>query len=277
MENRYASNPNDVKHFDTEKLRREFLVEKLFEAGKLHMVYSHEDRMIIGGAIPTSEAIELAADKKALGADFFLERREVGIVNIGAKGSVKVEGESYELNSRDCLYIGLGNKNVSFTSTDANNPAKYYFISTPAHKSFPTVKGDLSKAEPNHLGELKSSNERTIYKFIHPDGIQSCQLVMGMTLLKENNMWNTMPCHTHDRRSEIYLYFDMPEDGAVFHFMGEPTETRHMVVRNEQVIISPCWSIHSGVGTSNYTFIWAMGGENQSFSDMDMVEMSMLK
>lgn len=277
MENRYAANPTDTKSYDTERLRKDFLMEGLFVPGQLNMVYSHVDRFITGGVIPIKEPVKLEADKHDIGADYFLERREIGIINIGGKGSVIVDGTEYELDNKDCLYVGLGNKEVWFKSADASNPARFYLSSTPAHKHYPTEKVAISQAEPAHLGSLANSNERTIYKYIHLNGVQSCQLVMGMTLLKPGNMWNTMPSHTHNRRSETYLYFDMPEDGVVFHMMGEPSETRHLVVRNEQAIISPSWSIHSGVGTSNYTFIWAMGGENQEFTDMDMVAMQDLK
>jgi 4-deoxy-L-threo-5-hexosulose-uronate ketol-isomerase len=277
MEIRYATNPEQTKTYDTEKLRDEYLIERLFVPGELKMVYSHVDRYIIGGVIPNGNTLQLEADKKEIGADYFLERREIGIINVGSAGVVTVDGQEYVLETKDCLYVGLGNEEVTFTSEDANSPARFYFISVPAHKQYETVKLSISEATPTHLGDISGSNERTIYKYIHPDGIQSSQLVMGMTLLKPNNMWNTMPCHTHERRSEVYFYFDMPEDGTVFHFMGQPNETRHLVVRNEQAVISPSWSIHSGVGTNNYTFIWAMAGENQSFNDMDMIEMKELK
>ncbi|PZE21367.1 5-dehydro-4-deoxy-D-glucuronate isomerase [Paenibacillus xerothermodurans] len=271
MEVRYATNPAATKTYDSETLRSEFLIENLFVPGQLNLVYSHVDRFITGGVIPTAEPIKLEADKREMGADFFLERREIGIINVGPKGSVTVDGTEYELDTKDGLYIGLGNKEVIFKSADAANPARFYLSSTPAHKNYPTVKIALSEAESEHLGSITSSNERVIHRYIHLNGVQSCQLVMGMTLLKPGNMWNTMPCHTHNRRSEVYFYFDMPEDGLVFHLMGEPSETRHLVVRNEQAVISPSWSIHSGVGTNNYTFIWAMAGENQVFHDMDMV------
>lgn len=277
MEIRYASHPNEVKKFETARLREEFLIESLFEPGRLEMVYSHVDRFITGAVIPLKKSLKLEADPKEMGAAFFLERREIGIVNIGAKGSVTVDGKRYEMASKDCLYIGLGIEEVVFDSDNADEPAKFYFNSAPAHHAYPTAKVDIANATPVHLGGIEGSNERTIYKYIHPDGIKSCQLVMGLTMLKPNNMWNTMPCHTHNRRSEVYLYFDMPSDGVAFHFMGEPEETRHLVVRNEQAIISPSWSIHSGVGTSNYTFIWGMAGENQVFTDMDVVAMQDLK
>jgi 4-deoxy-L-threo-5-hexosulose-uronate ketol-isomerase len=277
MDIRYAASPADSKAYDTERLRKEYLIHHLFVPGGLNMSYSHVDRMITGGAVPIHEPIKLEGERKDIGADYFLERREIGIINVGPKGSVTVDGKQYEMDSKDCLYIGLGNKEVSFNSADPTNPARFYFNSCPAHKMYPTEKAAISEAEPNHLGSITSSNERTIYKYIHEAGIQSCQLVMGMTLLKPGNMWNTMPSHTHNRRSEVYFYFDMPEDGVVFHMMGEPGETRHLVVRNEQSVISPSWSIHSGVGTNNYTFIWAMAGENQEFADMDAVAMQELK
>ncbi|WP_409341054.1 5-dehydro-4-deoxy-D-glucuronate isomerase [Paenibacillus sp. MBLB4367] len=277
MEIRYATNPAATKAFDTEQLRSEYLIEGLFVPGELKLVYSHVDRIITGGAIPTNGTIALEADRKEMGAEFFLARREIGIINVGPRGSVVVDGEEFIMETKDCLYVGLGKREVLFKSADNANPARFYLNSTPAHKEYPTVKAAISEAEPNHLGSITNSNERTIYKYIHEQGIKSCQLVMGMTLLKPGNMWNTMPCHTHNRRSEVYFYFDMPEDGVVFHLMGEPTETRHVVVRNEQAIISPSWSIHSGVGTSNYTFIWGMAGENQEFADMDAVAMKELK
>lgn len=277
MDIRYAVTPADSKQYDTERLRKEYLIDNLFVPGTLNMTYSHIDRMITGGAIPTKEAIKLEGERKDIGADYFLERREIGIINVGPKGIITVDGTDYEMDSKDCLYVGLGNKEVCFKSADPANPARFYFNSCPAHKQYPTEKVAISNAEPNHLGSITFSNERTIYKYIHQAGIQSCQLVMGMTLLKPSNMWNTKPSHTHNRRSEVYFYFDMPEDGVVFHMMGEPQETRHVVVRNEQSVISPSWSIHSGVGTNNYTFIWAMTGENQEFADMDAVAMQDLK
>lgn len=277
MEIRYACHPEGAKGYDTSRLREEFLIEKLFIDNEIQMVYSHVDRYITGGVLPTTKTVKLEADAKEMGADYFLERREIGIINVGGEGVITVDGVAYDMEPRDCLYIGMGSKDVTFASKEAARPARFYFNSTPAHKTYPTEKVAISKATPQHLGSLSSSNERTIYKYIHRDGVQSCQLVMGMTLLKPNNMWNTMPCHTHNRRSEVYFYFDMPEDGVVFHLMGEPQETRHVVVRNEQAIISPSWSIHSGVGTSNYTFIWGMAGENQTFEDMDMVDMKDLK
>ncbi|MBP1961561.1 5-dehydro-4-deoxy-D-glucuronate isomerase [Paenibacillus aceris] len=277
MDIRYASHPNEVKQFDTERLQSEFQINALFVPNEIKLVYSHVDRFIIGGVLPTTSTLQLQADKKEMAADYFLERREIGIINVGGRGTIAVDGTVYNMDSKDCIYIGLGSKDITFASENAAEPAKFYFNSTPAHKTYPTVKAAISEATPAHLGSINTSNERTIYKYIHLDGIQSCQLVMGMTLLKPGNMWNTMPSHTHNRRSEVYFYFDMPEDAVVFHMMGEPQQTRHVVMRNEQAIISPSWSIHSGVGTNNYTFIWGMAGENQMFDDMDAVAMKDLK
>lgn len=276
MEIRHATNPEDMKQYTTDKLRKEFLIESLFQTGEINMVYSHYDRVVVGGVIPTDKTLKLDAGD-SLRTDYFLERREIGIVNIGPKGKVIVDGEEYELNKRDCLYVGLGKKEVTFHSDDPSNPARLYFVSANAHKEYPTKVLPINDAEPTKLGSDAESNNRTIYKYIHGDGIQSCQLMMGMTLLEPNNMWNTMPAHVHDRRAEVYLYFDMEEESRVFHFMGRPDETRHLLVKNEQVILSPPWSIHSGVGTNNYTFIWAMAGENYTFKDMDFVPMEDLK
>ncbi|MDG5787873.1 5-dehydro-4-deoxy-D-glucuronate isomerase [Evansella sp. AB-P1] len=276
MDIRHTTNPEDFKHYTTERLRKDFLIEDLFVAGKINLTYTHYDRVVVGGAIPTSEGLLLDAGDN-LRTEYFLERREVGFVNIGAKGKVVVDGEEYELNKRDCLYVGLGKKEVTLHSEDASNPAKFYIVSSLAHKEYPTRVLPIAEATPTKLGSDAESNNRTIYKYIHGDGIQSCQLMMGMTLLEPNNMWNTMPAHVHDRRMEAYLYFDMDEDSRVFHFMGEPSETRHLLVKNEQAILSPPWSIHSGVGTKNYTFIWAMAGENYTFTDMDFVKMEDLK
>ncbi|SFJ49908.1 4-deoxy-L-threo-5-hexulose uronate isomerase [Halobacillus dabanensis] len=277
MEVRYATNPTDVKQYDGERLRSEFLVESLFVEGEINMVYSHYDRVITGGAVPTVKPLKLE-DQETLKTEFFLERREIGIINISdGKGKVTVDGETYELNKRDCLYVGRGNEDVQLDSVDASQPARFYLASATAHKEYPTKKLPIEDATPTKLGSDAESNNRTIYKYIHEDGLQSCQLMMGMTLLAPNNMWNTMPPHVHDRRMEAYLYFDMDEESRVFHFMGKPDDTRHLVVKNEQVVLSPPWSIHSGVGTNNYTFIWAMAGENYTFTDMDHVKMDKLK
>lgn len=277
MEMRYPSHPDKVKTFSTTQLRDEFLIPTLFTDNAIQLIYSHIDRIIVGGACPMSQTLELTADPKDIGAAFFLERREMGVVNVGGSGQVVVDGETFVMNKLDGLYIGKGAKVVQFCSHDAAHPAHFYFTSTPAHAPHPTTHIPISAAEPVHLGSIANSNERTIYKYIHPDGAQSCQLVMGVTLLEPNNMWNTMPAHTHARRMEVYFYFDIQGDNVVFHLMGEPDETRHLVIRNEQAAISPSWSIHAGMGTGNYSFIWAMAGENQTFSDMDAVAMSTLR
>lgn len=277
MERRYASHPNEVKQFDTDRLRQEFHIPTLFTPDKLELVLTHEDRLIIGGAAPVKQDVKLETDLKELGVSFFLERRELGAINVGEPGTIIVDGTEYDLNTKDCLYVGMGSKEVVFRSKDAAKPAKFYLNSAPAHKEFPTAKTTLGEADSSALGSIQNSNDRTIHRFIHADGIQSSQLVMGMTQLKTGNMWNTMPAHVHPRRMEAYMYFDLPEDAVVFHLMGEPTETRHIVMRNEQAVISPSWSIHSGVGTSNYTFIWGMAGDNKIYSDMDAVDMKDLR
>jgi len=276
MDIRYAIHPDHMKRLDTQEIRNHFLMEGLFKKDEMNMVYSHIDRIIVGGVCPTSRPLELKVTKE-LGVDFFLQRRELGIINIGLKGIVSVDGNEYVLEKKECLYIGMGPKEVTFKSSDRNSPAKFYFNSTPAHFAHPIVKLSMNDAQKLHLGAPEKANERTIYQFIHPKVLKSCQLVMGMTVLEPSSMWNTMPCHSHDRRMEVYLYFDLPDDSVVFHLLGEPRETRHIVVRNEQAVISPSWSIHSGVGTNHYTFIWGMAGENQTFTDMDEVPMSELR
>lgn len=276
MNVRNPISPTEAKSFDTEQLRKAFLIEDLFIPGEVSMTYSHFDRIISGGAVPTDKALELSGGKE-IGAASFLERRELGIINIGPAGAVTIDGTKYTMDTRDGLYVGMGAAEIKMESADRNNPAKFYLVSAPAHKSYPTKKVSLSDARQVHLGDRSESNVRTIYQYIHPDVLESCQLLMGMTLLAEENVWNTMPAHTHDRRMEVYLYFDLPDDAVVFHYMGTPDETRHIVVRNEQAVISPSWSIHSGVGTKNYTFIWGMVGENQTFTDMDHIPMDALK
>ncbi|HYG91111.1 MAG TPA: 5-dehydro-4-deoxy-D-glucuronate isomerase [Azospirillum sp.] len=273
---RHASHPDAVRGFDTQTLRDHFLVSSLFEADDIILTYSHIDRFVVGGAMPVAGPQKLEAPKE-IGAKTFLERRELGVVNVGGPGRVTVDGTAFELAPRDCLYVAMGSADVRFESLDIRQPAKFYLNSTPAHARFETMKIALAQAKQVHLGDPSTSNERTIFQMIHPDVCRTAQLVLGMTMLKPNNMWNTMPCHTHDRRCEVYFYFDLPESARVFHLMGEPTETRHVVVANEQAVISPPWSIHSGVGTANYTFIWAMGGDNQDFTDMDMVAMDALR
>lgn len=275
METRYAGSPGEFKQYDTESLRKNYLISELFKPDEIKMVYSHFDRIIIGGVSP-KKPLKLEGEKE-LRTAYFLERREMGIINVGPKGVVTVDGTEYQLNTQDGLYIGMGAREVIFSSIDPNNPAKFYFNSTPAHHHYSTEKIELSQTEASHLGSIANSNERTIHKYIHPNGVKSCQLVMGMTILKPNNMWNSMPCHLHDRRMEVYFYFNLPQEAIVFHFMGEPHETRHIIVNNEEAVISPSWSIHAGVGTTNYAFIWGMAGENQIFNDMDAVAVSDLK
>ena len=269
MEVREYSHSKDAKNYDTARLREEFLIEKVFEPGKIHGVYSMIDRIITIGVMPTDSEIKLPAFEERTKAEYFLERRELGVINIGGSGTVTVDGEEFTLDNKDCLYVGLGKKDIVFKSNDASKPAEFYINSCPAHKEYPTVKGVKAEANPVELGAKETCNERTIFQFIHENGIQSCQLVMGFTELKPGSIWNTFPPHTHDRRMEVYFYFDMPEDQVVMHFMGKPEETRHIVMRNKQAVISPSWSIHSGAGTAAYTFIWGMCGENKEFTDMD--------
>ena len=276
MDIRYAIHPDHMKRLDTNEIRKHFLMDRLFEKDKLNMVYSHIDRVIVGGVCPADNELQLKITKE-LGVDFFLQRREMGVINIGSKGVVFVDGKEYILEKKECLYIGIGSKEVSFKSSDRNNPAKFYFNSTPAHSAYPIIRLSTKDAQSLQLGSPEKANVRTIYQFIHPKVLNSCQLVMGMTVLEPNSMWNTMPCHTHDRRMEVYLYFDLPDDALVFHLLGEPQETRHIVMRNEQAVLSPSWSIHSGVGTNHYTFIWGMAGENQTFTDMDEIPPSGLR
>jgi len=276
MEIRNAINPQYARSITTECLRQEFLVRGLFIPGELKLVYSHFDRIIIGGICPR-KPLSVQVSREIIGSDYLLERREMGIINIGSRGTVNVDGKEYMLDRKDGLYIGMGTRNIQFSSENPNDLAKFYLNCATAHKTYPTEKIELSQIKPVHLGSAEEANKRTLYKYIHPDGVKSCQLVMGLTTLETGNVWNTMPCHTHVRRMEVYLYFDIKEDAVVFHLLGEPTETRHIVVRNEEAVISPSWSIHSGVGTRNYTFIWGMVGENQTFSDMDEVPIKDIK
>ena len=270
MELRTAASPRDVKTYDTARLREEFLIQDLFRPDDIKLVYSHIDRIITGSATPVSKALVLTAGDE-LRAEYFLQRREMGVINIGGEGTVTVDGTVYTLRYKDGLYIGRGSRDISFASADPDHPAKFYLNSCPAHKEYPTVYIRPEDCVRVELGSLEQSNHRTICKYILPGQVESCQLVMGMTQLQPGSVWNTMPCHTHDRRMEVYLYFDMPKDAFVMHYMGEPQETRHIVMRNEQAVISPSWSIHAGSGSQAYTFIWGMCGENQDFDDMDGV------
>ena len=280
MEVRPGANPADVKNYDTDRLRHDFLVQDLFVADEIKTVYSQIDRIIVGSATPTDKALKLAAGDE-LRAAYFLERREMGVINIGGKGSITLDGVKYDFDYKDGIYIGMGTKDIVFESVDASNPAKFYFNSAPAHKTYPTrfinPEKDILPENKKELGCLENANHRTIRKYILPGQVESCQLEMGMTALEPGSVWNTMPCHTHDRRMEVYLYFEVPENDVVFHYMGEPTETRHIVMRNEEAVISPSWSIHSASATHAYTFIWGMVGENQDFDDMDDVDMKDLR
>lgn len=276
IEVRQVCHPDAVRTFDTEALRRHFLIERLFAADDIVLTYSHIDRLVIGGAMPIAGGLDLTSPKP-IGSPSFLDRRELGVVNLGGPGTVRTDGETHDLAPRDALYVAMGTKAVRFESRDPGNPSRFYLVSTPAHSRTETVRIPLAEARRLDLGDREHANIRTIHQMIHPEVCRSCQLVLGMTQLEPGSLWNTMPCHTHDRRSEAYVYFDLAPDARVFHLMGEPQETKHLVVANEQAILSPGWSIHSGVGTSHYAFVWAMGGDNQDFTDMDMVPMDQLR
>lgn len=274
MDIRYSVNQRDFKRYTTEEVRGEFLIENLYKKDEVVAVYSHIDRMVTLGCMPVNEAVSISKGIDVwanFGTDYFLERREIGIFNIGGAGKIKADGEVFEMGYKDCLYITKGTKEVTFESNSPENPAKFYMVSAPAHTSYKTTFISIEKAAKKPLGSMETSNKRVINQFIHPDVLKTCQLSMGMTVLEPGSVWNTMPAHTHERRMEIYMYFEVPENQVVFHMMGEGQETRHIVMQNEQAVISPSWSIHSGAGTSNYTFIWAMGGENQAFDDMDNI------
>lgn len=280
MDIRYSANPNDVKRYTTQELREEFLIEDLYQPDQVAAVYSHVDRMVTLGCMPVNESVSIdkGIDVWAnFGTHYFLERREVGMFNIGGAGTVTVDGTVYELGYKDCLYITMGAREVHFASADSAKPAKFYMVSAPAHRSYGTKLLKIADAAKKPLGSAAASNKRVINQFIHPDVLKTCQLSMGMTVLEEGSVWNTMPAHTHERRMEVYMYFEVPEDQVVFHMMGQSQETRHIVMKNEQAVISPSWSIHAGAGTASYTFIWAMGGENQAFDDMDVIPTTDLK
>ena len=274
MDIRYSANQRDFKRYTTEEIRGEFLIEDLYRKDEVVAVYSHVDRMVTLGCMPVEEVVSISKGIDVwanFGTDYFLERREIGIFNIGGAGKIKADGEVFEMGYKDCLYITKGTKEVTFESNSPAAPAKFYMVSAPAHTSYQTTFIPIEKAAKKPLGSMETSNKRVINQFIHPDVLKTCQLSMGMTVLEPGSVWNTMPAHTHERRMEVYMYFEVPENQVVFHMMGEGTETRHIVMQNEQAVISPSWSIHSGAGTSNYTFIWAMGGENQAFDDMDNI------
>jgi 4-deoxy-L-threo-5-hexosulose-uronate ketol-isomerase len=270
MEIRFQNSPAEVKTMDTDALRAHFHVGELMQADVLKLVYTHYDRVIIGGVKPVKQTVPLRNEAE-LRVSYFLERRELGIINTGGPGKVTADGMEYALDKLDALYLGKGTQAVSFASTDAANPAVFFLLSAPAHHTYPNTAMKRDEASPVHLGEVTTSNQRTIYKYIHPDGIKSCQLVMGLTILKDGSVWNSVPPHTHTRRMEVYFYFDVPEQHRVFHFMGQPQQTRHLLMSNHEAVISPPWSVHFGSGTSNYGFIWGMAGENDVFTDMDPV------
>ena len=284
---RYANHPDDSKKYDTTELREKYLIEKLFEADDILLTYSHQDRIIAGGAMPVKKTLSLGTFKE-LATNYFLERREMGVINIGGAGVITLDGKKYDIGFKEGIYIGMGTKQVEFSSKNEKQPAKFYINSSPAHKTYPTVKivkpvegvpapEGVKYCVQRHLGTLEGINKRTINQFIIGDVCESCQLAMGMTELAEGSAWNTLPSHTHERRMEVYMYFEVPSDQAVIHLMGKPDETRHIIMHNEQAVISPSWSIHSGVGTHNYTFIWGMCGENQAYDDMDNIATSDLK
>jgi 4-deoxy-L-threo-5-hexosulose-uronate ketol-isomerase len=271
-----AVSPDDFKTYSTAKIREKFLLDDLAQPGKINFAYTHYDRMIVGLAMPSEEAIDLPVFE-ILRSDYFLERREMGIINVGGDGTISAGNENFSLKKLDCLYVGKGTEHVTFASADAAKPAVFYILSAPAHAVHPTKLLKKEEAQGGAMGAAETANKRTIYRYIHKDGLQSCQLVMGLTILETGSVWNTIPAHTHDRRMEAYFYFDVPENQVVFHYMGEPQETRHMVVKNYGAAVSPPWSIHAGSGTTNYGFIWGMAGENLEYTDMDVVQLNDLQ
>lgn len=272
MKKRYTVDNVRYKGMSSQELRESFLLDKLFQKGIIELTYCEVDRTIVGGAVPVGEPLKLATAKD-LAASYFCEKRELGILNIGGSGKVIVDQEAYYLDNLDCLYVGKGSQEISFESLAGNELSRFYLLSYPAHTEYPTKLIKREEADFVEMGSMEDANQRVICKYIHPDRVQSCQLVMGVTELKPGSVWNTMPCHTHERRSEVYMYFNVAQETPVFHFMGTPDETRHIDVRDQQAVISPMWSIHSGAGLQAYTFCWGMGGENQDFSDMDMVDL----
>ena len=276
MEIRFQNSPKETSRMNTEELRANFLAQNLVQNDAVKTVYSHYDRVIIGGAKPVNQTLKLE-NHPELRAEYFLERREIGIINVGGAGKVKADGATFDLEKLSCLYLGKGTKEVSFSSINPTEPAVFYLLSSPAHQTYPAQKMTKDEASPGTMGSVETANERTIYRYIHLDGIKSSQLVMGLTILKTGSVWNTMPAHTHTRRMEAYFYFDVPPEHRVIHLMGERTETRHLLVANHEAIISPPWSIHSGCGTANYGFIWGMAGENLVYSDMDGVAVGDLR
>lgn len=276
MEIRFEHSPKEVSGMNTRELRDAFLVSDTMIKDEINYMYSHYDRVIMGGVVPVTKSLSMP-NHPELKADYFLERREIGIINVGGSGRINVDSISYEMEKLSCLYLGKGTRQFSFSSNDSSNPALFFFLSSPAHHAYPNTLVTKEEADPVALGDAMTSNKRTIYKYIHPEGIKSCQLVMGVTALEPGSVWNSIPPHTHTRRMEAYFYFDLPEEHRVFHYMGEPTETRHLLIKNHEAVISPPWSVHFGSGTSNYSFIWGMAGENQRFNDMDALKVSQLK
>jgi 4-deoxy-L-threo-5-hexosulose-uronate ketol-isomerase len=277
MDVRYSPDQNGFKKLGTDELRKSFLIEDLFQKNKIPMTYSDVDRSITGSAVPSGKSLKLVATKKEMAANYFTERRELGIINIGDKGTVSVNGKVYTMDNKDGLYVGCGEKTIEFKSKSATKPALFYFVSYPAHKNYPDKHITFDKATKRNLGTVQDANKRVINQYFHPGNMQTCQLVMGLTELEEGCVWNTMPAHTHQRRSEVYVYFNLKPDSFVVHILGEASETRHVIIRDKQAVLSTSWSMHSGVGTQNYSFIWAMGGENQVFDDMDWIPMKNLK
>lgn len=276
MQIRFQNSPAETSRMNTQELRDNFLVQNIMQPGTVQLLYSHYDRLIIGGAVPTSAALALPNEDE-LKAAYFLERREMGIINVGGKGTVKADGVEYAIDKLECVYLGKGTKEVHFSSSAADAPAHFYLLSLPAHHTYPNRMMTKAEAAPVNLGDISTSNKRTIYKYIHNDGIQSCQLVMGLTALEPGSVWNSVPPHTHTRRMEAYFYFDVDAANRVMHFMGEPQETRHLVIANHEAAISAPWSMHFGVGTASYGFIWGMAGENKEFTDMDPQPIASLK
>ncbi len=276
METRFQNSPKETSQMDTQQLRSNFLVQNILVDDEVKLVYSHYDRMMIGGAKPATKPLKLE-NHPELRAEYFLERREIGIINVGGAGQVEADGVTFDLEKLTCVYLGKGTKDVTFKSNSLANPAVFYLLSAPAHHSYPSTRMTKDEASPGKMGAVETANERTIYRYIHLDGIKSCQLVMGLTILNNGSVWNTMPAHTHTRRMEAYFYFDLAQEHRIIHLMGEPTETRHLLVANHEAIISPPWSVHAGCGTSNYGFIWGMAGENLVYSDMDAVAINELR
>ena len=280
MDIRYSTGRKDFQRYTTEETRKEFLITELYKPDEVVAVYSHVDRMVTLGCMPVNEEVPIEKGMdiwSSFGTNFLLERRELGVFNIGGAGKIVADGKTYELGYKDCIYITCGTKEILLSSSDKNNPSKFYMVSAPAHTTYETKFISINDAAKNPVGATETANKRVIYQFIHPDVVKTCQLMMGLTCLESGSVWNTMPAHTHERRMEVYTYFEIPENDVLFHMMGEPTQTRHIVVQNEEAVISPSWSIHSGCGTSNYSFIWAMGGENQEFTDMDVINTTDLR